>query len=156
MIVTYENTKRTLAKKTYEKATLELKLFVVDQIQNGQISTNYASKKQDIPRTTIGYWIKKYSTLVQQNTGMSKLDEIKKLKERIEELAFVKDFQQDIIADMEIIRGVDWSKKSLPKIVAKEIALKKKNRLKENGSISVLGFLNKHSIKDLKHKKSNK
>ena len=26
-------------KKTYEKATLELKLFVVDQIQNGQIST---------------------------------------------------------------------------------------------------------------------
>jgi hypothetical protein len=31
---------------------------------------------------------------------MSKLDEIKKLQERIEELAFVKGFQQDIIADM--------------------------------------------------------
>ena len=87
-------------KKSYEKVTLELKLFVVDQIQNGQISTNFASKKYDVPRTTIGYWIKKYSTLVQQNTGMSKLDEIKKLKERIEELEFVKDFQQDIIADM--------------------------------------------------------
>jgi transposase len=29
---------------------------------------------------------------VQQNTDMSKLDEIKKLKERIEELAFAKDF----------------------------------------------------------------
>jgi hypothetical protein len=43
---------------------------------------------------------------VQQNTGMSKLDEIKKLKERIEELEFVKDFQQDIIADMELITGV--------------------------------------------------
>jgi hypothetical protein len=54
---------------------------------------------------------------------------------------------------MEIITGVDLSKKSLPKIVAKEIALKKKNRLKENGSISVLGFVNKHSIKDVKHKK---
>jgi transposase len=67
-------------KKSYEKATLELKLFVVDQIQNGQISTNFASKKYDVPRTTIGYWIKKYSTLVQQNTGMSKLDEIKKLR----------------------------------------------------------------------------
>ena len=80
----------------------------------------------------------------------------KKLKERIEELEFVKDFQQDIIADMEIITGVDLSKKSLPKTLAKEIALKKKNRLKENGSISVLGLVNKHSIKDLKHKKSNK
>jgi transposase len=32
-------------KKTYEKVTLELKIFVVDQIQNGQISTNFASKK---------------------------------------------------------------------------------------------------------------
>jgi hypothetical protein len=85
---------------------------------------------------------------VQQNTGMSKLDEIKKQKERIEELEFVKDFQQDIIADMEIITGVDLSKKSLPKTLAKEIALKKKNRLKENGSISVLGLVNKHSIKD--------
>jgi transposase len=141
-------------KKTYEKATLELKLFVVDQIQNGQISKNYASKKYNVPRTTISYWIKKYSTLVQQNTGMSKLDEIKKLKERIEELEFVKDFQQDIIADMELITGVDMSKKSLPKTLAKEIALKKKNRLKENGSINVLGFLNKPSIKDVKLKKT--
>ena len=138
-------------KKSYEKVTLELKLFVVDQIQNGQISTNYAFKKQDIPRTTIGYWIKKYSTLVQQNTGMSKLDEIKKLKERIEELEFVKDFQQDIIADMEIITGVDLSKKSLPKTLADEIELKKKNILKENGSINVLGLANKPSTKDVKH-----
>jgi transposase len=138
-------------KKSYEKVTLELKLFVVDQIQNGQISTNFASKKYDIPRTTIGYWIKKYSTLVQQNTGMSKLDEIKKLKERIEELEFVKDFQQDIIADMEIITGVDLSKKSLPKIVADEIELKKKNILKENGAINVLGLANKPSTKDVKH-----
>jgi len=125
--------------------------LIVDQIQNGQISTNFAAKKQDIPRTTISYWIKKHSTLVQQNTGMSELDEIKKLKETFEELAFVKDFQQDIIADMELITGVDLSKKSLPKIVADEIALKKKNFLKENGSISVLGFVNKPSIKDLKH-----
>ncbi|MFT5253458.1 MAG: transposase, partial [Flavobacteriales bacterium] len=135
--------KEPCRKNTYEKVTLELKLFVVDQIQNGKISTNLASKKYDVPRTTISYWLKKQSTLVQQNTGMSKLDEIKKLKERIEALEFVKDFQQDIIADMELITGVDMSKKSLPKIVADEIALKKKNRLKENGSINVLGFVNK-------------
>ena len=143
-----KNQKQPWRKKSYEKVTLELKLFLVDQIQNGQISTNFASKKYDIPRTTISYWIKKYSTLVQQNTGMSKQDEIKKLKERIEELEFVKDFQQDIIADMEIITGVDMSKKSLPETLAKEIELKKKNILKENGSISVLGLVNKPSTKD--------
>lgn len=143
-------------KKCYEKVTLELKLFVVDQIQNGQISTNFASKKYDVPRTTIRYWIKKYSTLVQQNKGMSKNDEIKKLKERIEELEFVKEFQQDIIADMELITGVDLSKKSLPKTLAKEIALKKKNLLKSSGSINVLGLVNKPTIKDLKHIKKSK
>ena len=135
-------------KKSYQKVTLETKLFVVDQIQNGQISTNFASKKYDVPRTTISYWIRKYSALVQQNTGMSKNDEIKKLRERIEELEFVKDFQQDIIADMELITGVDMSKKSLPETLAKEIELKKKNLLKENGSISVLGLVNKPSTKD--------
>ncbi|WP_233899221.1 helix-turn-helix domain-containing protein [Tenacibaculum piscium] len=147
--------KQPWRKKTYEKVTLELKLFIVDQIQNGQISTNFAAKKYDVPRTTIAYWIRKYTTLAQQNNGMSKLDEIKKLKERIEELEFVKDFQQDIIADMEIITGVDMSKKSLPETLAKEIEIKKKNILKENGSISVLGLVNKPSTKELKNKKTN-
>ena len=141
-------------KKSYQKVTLETKLLVVDQILNSQVSTNFASKKYDVPRTTISYWIRKYSTLVQQNTGMSKLDEIKKLKERIEELEFQKDFQQDIIADMELITGVDMSKKSLPKTLAKEIELKKKNRLKESGSMDVLGLVNKPSIKDVKLKKT--
>lgn len=143
-------------KKSYQKVTLETKLLVVDQILNGQISTNFASKKYDVPRTTITYWLRNYSTLVQQNTGMSKQDEIKKLKERIEELEFQKDFQQDIIADMELITGVDMSKKSLPKTLAKEIELKKKNRLKENGSMDVLGLVSKPSTKDLKSNKNNK
>lgn len=143
-------------KKSYQKVTLETKLLVVDQILNGQTSTNFASKKYDVPRTTINYWLRKYSTLVQQNTGMSKNDEIKRLKERIEELEFQKDFQQDIIADMELITGVDMSKKSLPKTLAKEIELKKQNRLKENGSMDVLGLVNKPSTKDSKHNKNNK
>ncbi|WP_405566303.1 transposase [Polaribacter sp. Asnod6-C07] len=143
-------------KKTYQKVTLETKLFVVDQILNGQVSRNFASKKYEVPRTTISYWIRKYSTLVQQNTGMSKNDEIKKLKEKIEELEFQKDFQQDIIADMELITGVDMSKKSLPKTLAKEIELKKKQRIKENGSMDVLGYLNKPSTKESKRNKNNK
>ncbi len=137
-------------KKSYQKVTLETKLLVVDQILNGQLSTNFASEKYDVPRTTITYWLRKYSTLVQQNTGMSKDKEIKKLKEKIEELEFQKDFQQDIIADMELITGVDMSKKSLPKTLAKEIEQKKKQRIKENGSMDVLGLVNKPSTKDSK------
>lgn len=143
-------------KKSYQKVNLETKLLVVDQILTGHISNNQASKKYDVPRTTISYWLRKYSTLAQQNNGMSKNDEIKKLKEKIEELEFVKDFQQDIIADMELITGVDMSKKSLPKTLAKEIERKKKARLKENGSINALGLANKPSTNDSKLNKNNK
>ncbi len=141
-------------KKSYQKVNLETKLLVVEQILIGQISNNQASKTYDVPRTTITYWLRKYSNLVQQNIGMSKNEEIKRLKEKIEELEFVKDFQQDIIADMELITGVDMSKKSLPKTLAKEIEKKKKDRIKENGSMDVLGSLNKPSTKDSKPSKN--
>ena len=40
-------------KKSYQKVTLETKLLVVDQILNGQVANNQASKKYDVPRTTI-------------------------------------------------------------------------------------------------------
>lgn len=120
-------------KKSYKKVGFDLKLLIIDQIQNGRISVNYAAKKYDISKSSIDYWLKKYSTLDQKKLGMSKQDEIKKLKQKIEELEFVKDFQQDVIADMELITGVDLAKKSLPKTLADEIQKKKQNRLKENG-----------------------
>ena len=128
-----KQTKPPCRKKQYKKVGFELKLLIIDQIHNGQISINHASNKYQVSRSSIQYWIKKYSTLEQKKNGMSKKDEIKKLKEKIQELEFVKDFQQDIIADMELITGVDMSKKSLPKTLADEIQKKKQDRLKENG-----------------------
>ncbi len=125
--------KQPCQKTSYKKVGFDLKLLIIDQVQNGQISVNHASEKYQVSRSSIDYWLKKYSTLEQKKRGMSKKDEIKKLKERIEELEFVKDFQQDIIADMELITGVDMSKKSLPKTLADEIEKKKQDRLKENG-----------------------
>lgn len=128
-----QQSKSSCQKKSYQKVGFELKLLIIDQIHNGQISVNYAAKKYQVSRSSIQYWIKKYSTLEQKKLGMSKKDEIKRLKEKIEELEFVKDFQQDVIADMELITGVDMSKKSLPKTLADEIEKKKQDRLKENG-----------------------
>lgn len=96
-------------KNSYKKVGYDLKLLIIDQIQNAQISINHASDKYQVSRASIYYWLKKYSTLEQKKQGMSKKDEIKKLKEKIEELEFVKDFQQDIIADMELITGVDMA-----------------------------------------------
>jgi cell fate (sporulation/competence/biofilm development) regulator YmcA (YheA/YmcA/DUF963 family) len=61
---------------------------------------------------------------------MSKNQELKKLKERIEELEFIKDFQQIIIADFEVTTGIEMAKKSLPEALVKEIEKKKKDLLK--------------------------
>ena len=122
--------KESCRKKSYEKVTYQHKLFVIDQIRNGQISINYASKKYDISRSSISYWLKKHSTFEQKKKSMSLKDENKKLRERVEELEFVKDFQQEVIAEMEYISGVNMSKKLLPKSLSKEIAKKKRNRLK--------------------------
>jgi uncharacterized coiled-coil protein SlyX len=58
---------------------------------------------------------------------MSKNEEIKKLKERIQELEFIKDFQQDVIADFENVTGEILSKKYLPETLAKEIEKKRRN-----------------------------
>lgn len=114
----------------YQKVTFQHKLFVIDQIKNGQISANFASKKYNISRSTIHYWMKKLSNNSQEKTGISKNDEIKKLKERIDELEFIKEFQQDIIADFENITGQQIAKKYLPEVLAKQIEKKRKNLTK--------------------------
>ena len=117
-------------KKVYRKIGFDFKLFVIGEIENGKISVNYASKKYGVSRSSISYWIKKYSTLQSKYRNMSKEEEIKKLKDKIDELVFVKEFQQEIIAELENITGQDLSKKSLPETLAKEIERKKKNLLK--------------------------
>ena len=117
----------TYRKKEYQKFSFDLKLSIIDQINNGQISANYASKKYGVSRSSIAYWLKKLSNFDNKSKAMSKNDEIKKLRERIEELEFVKEFQQDIIADFENITGEHLSKKYLPEALAKQIEKKRKN-----------------------------
>ncbi|RXG20656.1 helix-turn-helix domain-containing protein [Leeuwenhoekiella aequorea] len=117
-------------KKQYQKVSFELKLMIIDQIQNGQISVNYAAKSYNVSRSSIDYWLKKYSTLEQKKRGMSKQDEIKKLKDKIEELEFVKEFQRDYIANLENLSGLDLAKKHLPEALAKEIEKRKRDLLK--------------------------
>jgi transposase-like protein len=111
-----------------KNCSFEFKTFVIDQINNGQISLNFASKKYNISRSTLDYWRKKLSNYTSKNNAMSLEQENKKLRERIEELEFVKDFQQDLIANFEKITGQELSKKFLPEQLSNEIQ-RKKNRL---------------------------
>ena len=119
---------KTAEKKRTNKLSYGLKRKIISQVSNGRISVNHASKKYQVSRSTIDYWIQKSSTLTDKQNHMSKNDELKKLKERIEELEFIKDFQQDLIAEFEIETGDIKSKKYLPEHLAKEIEKKRKDR----------------------------
>ena len=63
-----------------------------------------------------------------QNMGKdtSPQKENKKLRERIEELEFIKDYQQDIIVEFEKQTGMELAKKFLPKQLSDEIEKKKR------------------------------
>lgn len=50
-------------KTSYKKVGYDLKLVIIDQIQNAQISINHASEKYQVSRASIYYWLKKCSTL---------------------------------------------------------------------------------------------
>ena len=117
-------------KRNGREVSFEFKLSVIDEINNGLISANYASQKYNISRSTIAYWIKKLSNYASKSKRMSKEQEIKKLRERIEELEFIKDFQQDMIVEFEKVTGEELSKKFLPEHLAQEIQRKKKKLTK--------------------------
>lgn len=134
-------------KKEYQKISYDLKLSIIDQIANGQISVNHAAKTYNVSRSSIDYWMKKMLSFEQKNKAMAKKDEIKKLKERIEELEFIKDFQQEIMAEIELESGVDIAKKSLPEALAKEVEKKKQSLLKQGFSTNASGSQNKPSTK---------
>lgn len=84
-------TKTACRNSEYQKIGFDLKLSIIDQIINGQISVNHAAKVHNISRSSITYWMQKLCTFEQKSKGMSKNDEIKKLRERIEALEFIKE-----------------------------------------------------------------
>lgn len=112
-------------RKQYVKPAWGLKRKILNQILNGQISKHHAHKKYNVSRSLIDYWLKKFTTLEEAERFMEKDKELKKLQKRIEELEWIKEFQQDIIVEFEKATGKELSKKFLPEYLAKEIARKK-------------------------------
>jgi transposase-like protein len=117
-------------KRNGKQVSFDFKLSVIDEINNGRISVNYAAKKHNISRSTIQYWMEKLSNYESKDKHVNKDQEIKKLKERIEALEFIKDFQQDVIIEFEKVTGKELSKKYLPEHIANEIQRKKKKLTK--------------------------
>ena len=113
-------------KKNGKECSFEFKTFVIEQINNGQISVNFAAKKYNVSRATLDYWRKKLSNYESKQANMSLEKENKKLRKQLEELEFIKDFQQEIIIEFEKVTGQELSKKYLPESLSEEIQRKKK------------------------------
>ena len=122
--------KQPSRKRNGKQVSFDFKLSVIDEISNGRISVNYAAQKHNLSRSTIQYWMQKLSNHETKSNHVNKEQEIKKLKERIEALEFIKDFQQDLIIEFEKVTGEERSKKLLPEHIANEIQRKKKSLTK--------------------------
>ena len=120
------DTYQSCRKKSGKECSFEFKTFVIEQINNGQISVNFAAKKYNVSRTTLDYWRKKLSNYESKQAHMSLEKENKKLRERNEELEFIKEFQQELIIEFEKVTGKELSKKYLPEFLSEEIQRKKK------------------------------
>ena len=105
---------------------LRIRDFFIEQINNGQISLNFAAKKYNVSRATLDYWRKKLSNYESKQANMSLEKEVKKLRKQLEELEFIKEFQQEIIIEFEKVTGQELSKKYLPESLSEEIQRKKK------------------------------
>jgi uncharacterized coiled-coil protein SlyX len=79
---------------------------------------------------------------------MSKNQENKKLKDRIEDLEFIKDFQQDIIADFGDTTVADIAKKFLPDALLREVEKKKRDLIRLRTSTRASEQANKLITKD--------
>lgn len=91
-----------------------MKMRVVQEIENGLISKNYASKKYLASRSSIDYWCKKLGTSMTPKNNHSTSKEIRKLKSKIEDLEFMNKVRKEVIAEMLKLMGED-GKKSYPK-----------------------------------------
>ena len=67
-------------KKNGKECSFEFKTFVIEQINNGQISVNFAAKKYNVSRSTLDYWRKKLSNYESKQANMSLEKEVKKLR----------------------------------------------------------------------------
>jgi len=104
----------------YKRYSFAFKRQVCEPVLNGQMSQRYAAEKHGLARNTVASWCKEFG-MDSSPKNQSKNKEIKKLKDKIEELELIKDIQQDMLAILQNQVGTDELEKYLPEQLFKEI-----------------------------------
>ena len=104
-------------KITYQGYSWGLKISIIEQIENGQISINQAAKKYGVSRSGIQKWMQRFGNLdkkLRAMGGRSPKQEIKELRKKISNLETERDILESAIEIIEDEYGVDVRKKCIP------------------------------------------
>ncbi len=104
-------------KITYQGYSWGLKISIIEQVENGQISINQAAKKYGVSRSAIQKWMKRFSNLdkkLRAMGGRSPKQEIKELRKKVSNLETERDILESAIDILEDEYGVDVRKKCIP------------------------------------------
>ena len=104
-------------KITYQGYSWGLKITIIEQVENGQISINQAAKKYGVSRSAIQKWMQRFGNLdkkLRAMGGRSPKQEIKELRKKISNLETERDILESAIEIIEDEYGVDVRKKYLP------------------------------------------
>ena len=103
-------------KITYQGYSWGLKIGIIEEIENGQISINQASKKYNIGRSTIQKWVSRFGNLdkkLREMGGRSPKQEIQELKKKLAQVEMERNVLETAIEIVEDEYGVDVKKKFL-------------------------------------------
>lgn len=103
-------------KITYQGYSWGLKVSIIEEVENGQISINQASKKYDIGRSTIQKWMNKFGNLdkkLREMGGRSPKQEIEELKKKLTRMEMERNILESAIEIVEEEYGLDVKKKFL-------------------------------------------
>ena len=103
-------------KITYQGYSWGLKINIIEEIENGQVSINQAAKKYGVSRTAIQKWMKKYGNLdkkLREMGGRSPKQEIAELKKKLRQAELERDILETALEIIEDEYGVDVKKKFL-------------------------------------------
>jgi transposase-like protein len=114
-------------KTSFREYSFALKKKVVQQVENGLISKNFAAKKYLASRSTIDYWCKKLGSNMNEQNNHSTQKELKKLRKQVEEMKLLNDIRMDIIDALIKEMGEDAAKKLYPKQLIEEVRKMGKN-----------------------------
>ena len=109
-------TEEQATKITYQGYSWELKINIIEEIENGQVSINQAAKKYGVSRTAIQKWMKKYGNLdkkLRDMGGRSPKQEIAELKKKLKQAELERDILETALEIIEDEYGVDVKKKFL-------------------------------------------